>query len=244
LDDLALRLPVDGAPKLLDPPAPKRLELPHRVADNPYTANIDRAIAQGPIRDAIHAVQPACVRFPNASGCCISPDGVILTAAHVAGKLGRRMIATFPDGSQHMATCTAFSDYLDLAVMKIEGEHGLPYASLAPDAPEVGDWICAIGQPGGHTPTGEPTGYGAFYVSTGQIRGFKTDRLGYQMLGAAKHDAWTYWGHSGCPLFNQYGQICAMHNSWDSTTAMRHGVTYEAILHFLKESKVDFAMSE
>ena len=64
-----------------------------------------------------------------------------------------------------------------------------------------------------------------------------------QALGGVKHDAWTYWGHSGCPLFNARGQIVAMHNSWDSQTKMRHGVTYEAIVHFLREAGVDFSIA-
>ena len=63
------------------------------------------------------------------------------------------------------------------------------------------------------------------------------------MLGGVKHDAWTYWGHSGCPLFNSRGHVVALHNSWDSETAMRHGVTYEAIVYFLKKTNIDFAMA-
>ena len=56
------------------------------------------------------------------------------------------------------------------------------------------------------------------------------------MLGKQKHDAWTYWGHSGSPIFNHAGQLVALHNSWDSATAMRHAVPLTAIRHFLKRS--------
>ncbi len=62
-------------------------------------------------------------------------------------------------------------------------------------------------------------------------------RLGPQALGRAKHDAWTYWGHSGSPLFDARGRIVAMHNSWDPETAMRHAVTHEAIVHFLRSTR-------
>ena len=75
-------------------------------------------------------------------------------------------------------------------------------------------------------------------MSVGRIRGFLPNRLGSQSLGRTKHDAWTYWGHSGSPLFNSEGEIVAMHNSWDSKTAMRHAVTWEAITHDLKRWKV------
>jgi S1-C subfamily serine protease len=246
LNELARRIPADGTPQLLDDfAAPKTLPwLGLRTRDNPYLKLVDAEIGDRDTRAAIRAVQPACVRFDRASGVCVSPDGTILTAAHVAEKLGSRLRVEFPDGRSYTAKCTAFSEYLDLAVMQISGASDLPYAPLAADPPEVGTWVCAIGQPGGHTPSGEATGYGPFHVSTGEIRGFKEDRTGYQMLGGTKHDAWTYWGHSGCPLFNSLGQIVAMHNSWDSTTAMRHAVTHEAIVKFLKKADVDFAMAK
>jgi V8-like Glu-specific endopeptidase len=76
-------------------------------------------------------------------------------------------------------------------------------------------------------------------VSTGVVRGYLPNRLGTQSLGRMKHDAWTYWGHSGSPLFNALGEIVGIHNSWDSTTAMRHAVPFEALRSFLKRGHKD-----
>lgn len=245
LDELATRLPVDGTPRLLDPPT-RSLE-PRRSPtrfNNAYQRNLDGEIGNAKVRAAIRQVQPACVRFSNASGVCISPDGLVLTAAHVADELGKRQSVTFPFGQRYSGKCVAISESLDVALVQLDNAEDLPFAPLAAAAPEVGSWVCAIGQPGGHTPEGSATGYGAFHVSTGNIRGLSKDRLGRQMLGGTKHDAWTYWGHSGCPLFNAQGEIVAMHNSWDSKTAMRHAVTYEAIVYFLKKANVDFAIAQ
>lgn len=50
-----------------------------------------------------------------------------------------------------------------------------------------------------------------------------------------------YWGHSGSPLFNEHGEIVAMHNSWDDRTAMRHAVTHEALAEFLRQHRADLA---
>jgi S1-C subfamily serine protease len=245
LDELAERIPADGGAKLLEPPGHNaHAPLPAPRRDNPYLENVDRAVSDPEIRAAIRRVQPACVRLSGASGCCISSKGQILTAAHVAERLGRTLTATFPDGREYKAACTAIDSRLDLALLTVKDASGLPAAPLAPAPPETGTWVCVIGQPGTTTPEGRATGYGAFHVSVGRIRGFKEeDRLGPQMLGGTKHDAWTYWGHSGSPLFNRRGEIVAMHNSWDSTTAMRHAVTYEAIVHFLRRNGVAAPLS-
>ena len=241
--ELSWRIPPDGEPKLLSAPQPAGRTIDDtRRRTNQYLGNVDGEIDDPVVRTAIRRVQPACVRLAGASGVSVSARGTLLTAAHVPTKRGQRLVATFPDGSRYWATCTAIDHRLDLAVMKIEGEDDLPFAPVAPKAPTIGTPVVVIGQPGSATPGGDATGYQPFHVSTGRIRGFKPDRLGEQTLGATMHDAWTYWGHSGSPLFNHRGQIVAVHNSWDSNTAMRHAVTHEAIVHFLNESGADYAV--
>lgn len=55
-------------------------------------------------------------------------------------------------------------------------------------------------------------------------------------IGSLKHDAWTYWGHSGAPLLKAVdGTLIGLHSSWDDKTAMRHGVPLIAIKHFLQQ---------
>ncbi len=211
------------------------------VADNPHLAKVDAAIRDGTLRRAIRRVQPATVRLDNGSGVVIDPGGVVLTAAHVAKRKGAVLRAELPDGRTYRAVCTHIDDELDLAVLAIDTRDVLPAAPIAPVAPKVGDTVVAIGQPGKYTPDGERTGYQPFHVSVGEIRGFLPNRLGPQSLGRTKHDAWTYWGHSGCPLFDDQGRIVALHNSWDSTTAMRHAVTWEAIARFLADAGIDAA---
>ena len=36
------------------------------------------------------------------------------------------------------------------------------------------------------------------------------------------HSCWTYWGHSGAPLFDELGRVCGLHSSWDDRSGMRH----------------------
>ena len=38
-----------------------------------------------------------------------------------------------------------------------------------------------------------------------------------------QHSCWTYWGHSGAPLFDAQGRVVGLHCAWDDSTGMRHG---------------------
>ena len=207
-----------------------------RLRDNKYLANVDAEIADKAVRAALRAVQPATVKLGGGSGVNLAPGGLVLTAGHVPKKLGARLVAVFPDGSQLEVECTRFDAKADLALMTpvtpVRAE--LPWAPLARRAPVAGTEVVVIGQPGKFTPDGEPTGYQPFHVSTGKVRGYRADFMGAQALGGLKHDAWTYWGHSGSPLFDHGGAVVGIHNSWDSTTAMRHAVPHQVIVKFLK----------
>ncbi len=205
-------------------------------AHNAYIDKVDAEVQDPATRSAIRRVQPACVQISNGSGVNVSPYGCVLTAAHVAEGRGRKFTATFPDGQRFAATCIAIDARLDLAICRLATDRQLPFALLALKPPREDEPVVCIGQPGATTPQGEPTHYEPFHVSVGRIRGLLPDPLGPQALGRTKHDAWTYWGHSGSPLFDEQGEIVALHNSWDSETAMRHAVTQQAIAAFLAGS--------
>ncbi len=242
---LAEAITAEGRFEAPKAPAPRAPEARPARRENAYLKKVDSAIEDAKVRAAIRDVQPACVRVSTGgSGVNLAADGRVLTCAHVAGKLGAKMKVTFPDGQTYAATCTHFDRNLDLASLSLTDAEDLPFASVAKDSPEKGTAVVCIGQPGDNTPGGQPTGYKPFHVSTGHIRGFLPDLLGPQTLGKAKHDAWTYWGHSGSPLFNQAGRVVALHNSWDSTTAMRHAVPHEAIVHFLDREKIGYRAAE
>ena len=210
---------------------------------NTWLAKVDQEIDDPDLRRAIRRVQPATVRIGNGSGVNIAPSGLILTAGHVSDDVGDRFTVAFPDGRKFTGVTIASDMFLDLGLVRLEGAAqdlgDLPFARLADAAPEVGDTVVVIGQPGSRTPDGELTHYEPWNVSVGEIRGFLPDRLGKQSLGRTKHSAWTYWGHSGSPLFDVEGRIVALHNSWDSRTAMRHAVTWEAIDKFTAQGLDD-----
>lgn len=196
--------------------------------ENPYQANVDEAIRDPQVRAAIRRVQPACVELPNGSAVNLTPQGHLLTAAHVIKRLGARTTATFPDGRRYSGICIAIDQNFDLAIVKLSTNDTLPTAKISYASPAARTRVVCIGpyKVGGIA--------APFSVSTGRIAGFHGDRLGPQRpLGATKHTAWTYYGHSGAPIFNEYGEIVALHNTWNSATATRHAVPCEAIVKFL-----------
>lgn len=227
------RAAIDGALIGERPTRPTR--------DNPYLDKVDAEVTDPAWAAAIRAVQPATVKVGGGSGVNLAPEGLVLTNAHVADNVGQAYTVTFPDGARYRGVAIASDAHDDLALVRLEGAPSdLPVAPVARRAPRVGDPVCVIGQPGKFTPQGEPTGYEGWNVSVGHIRGFMDDLMGAQSLGRVKHDAWTYWGHSGSPLFDGHGAIAALHNSWDSKTAMRHAVPHEVIVRFLEAQGVAF----
>ena len=117
-----------------------------------------------------------------------------------------------------------------------------PFLSLSPYAPVVSSPILCIGQPGGEDLEAEGavavrTNYALVHVSWGRFRGLVAgaDPHRNEDIGALKHDAWTYWGHSGAPLIRTTdATLVGLHSSWDDETGMRHGVPHQAILAFLQ----------
>jgi len=235
LEDLAAHLDLDTP--VSDPVTHTVLKKLSAHADvNPSLSKVDAALSEK-MTTVVRRAQPAMVRVlvgnGAGSGVNLSAGGRILTAGHVTPEIGRRARVLFPDGTAIFATCIALDSKLDLALLAVDEAADLPFASLAKEAPVVGEVVAIVGQPGDSNTRGRPTGYEGFHVSSGHIRGFAADRLGNQRRGGTAHDAWTYWGHSGSALLDANGDIVAMHNSWDPANGMRHAVTWEALDEFL-----------
>ncbi len=191
---------------------------------------------------ALQQVRPACAIVGSGSGVCINARGDILTNAHVALELGRPTYVQFADGGRVVAACFAINHKLDLALLGVRGEHVFAHATLAARPAAAHTLVLCIGNPSQYHPDGRPSPYAAFHVSLGRIVAHDADRLGDQSLGRTRHDAWTYWGHSGAPLVNSSGHIVALHNSWEADAGTRHAVTQEAIVRFLREAGVPFTV--
>ena len=135
----------------------------------------------------------------NGSGTIISPDGMVLTNAHVVSAGGTVNII-LSDGRKLVADVVGFGeDGLDLAVVKIRGQNNLPTIPLArPGSVKVGQQAFAIGNPFGQF-------QGTFTVGI-------VSRID-QQRGLIQTDAAINPGNSGGPLLNSSGELIGVNTS-------------------------------
>lgn len=121
------------------------------------------------------------------------------------------------------------------------------FVPLSASAPSLNTLIVCVGQPGSddlESTTDRRTNHNLIEVSEGKFCGMipGADPDNNSVIGSLKHNAWTYWGHSGATLLKQVdGTLIGLHSSWDDENAMRHGVPLIAIKHFLQQ-QVDAAI--
>jgi S1-C subfamily serine protease len=84
------------------------------------------------------------------SGVVITPDGFMLTSAHVVGAQGSRVRATFVDGSDLEARIVGADPLSDLAVLRAESTRLHPAELGDASTLRVGQLVVAIGNPHGY----------------------------------------------------------------------------------------------
>ncbi len=135
----------------------------------------------------------------NGSGTIVTPDGMVLTNAHVVSE-GGTVTVILADGSKVTADVIGFGeDGLDLAVVKIRDRTNLPTIPLAAAGSiKVGQRAYAIGNPFGQF-------QGTFTV--GIVSRMDKDR------GLIQTDAAINPGNSGGPLLNSAGELIGVNTS-------------------------------
>ena len=196
-------------------------------------------------------------QYEAGTAVCIDAAGWVLTCAHCFGETreeceaNKRRWLLFFTGTAVQVECRAWDAKRDLALLKIiaigldassvDGVPPFPFVRLATRAPGLNASIMCIGQPGRddlECTSAQRTKYNLVEVSQGKFRGMLlgADPQDNSNIGSLKHDAWTYWGHSGAPLLlREEGTLVGLHSSWDDQTAMRHGVPLVAVQSFLRE---------
>ncbi len=176
-------------------------------ADSPISA----AELQKSIRQVIGKSAPAVVGLTPTksggagSGVIVSEDGLILTAAHVinAGS-GDEMTVWLTDGRQATAKKLGSQTGRDAAMLQIQGGGKWPFADVSKGNPGEGDWVVAMGHPGGFQPERTPP------VRLGRILRASADSSDRGFLVS---DSAVSGGDSGGPLFDLEGRVVGIHSS-------------------------------
>ncbi len=169
---------------------------------------------EGHIQGIVREVAPAVisVRVENNVGTAviISTNGLVLCAAHVCGAPHRTVEFTFADGRIARGETLGTNHEMDSGLMRITDPGPWSAVTLAnPDSPEVGDWVLALGHPGG------------FDVNRPVVA-----RLGRVIaLGELlRTDCTLISGDSGGPLFDMHGRVVGIHSRISKSTADNYHV--------------------
>jgi serine protease Do len=149
------------------------------------------------------------------SGVIVSPDGIIMTAAHVTQQTidpSGYILVSLADGRVAIAKPLGGDAFQDIALAKLVGpapKGGWPYAPVGDSTKsKIGDWL----------------------IATGNSRGIETDRPAPVRLGRLDavtkvgeqvcliSDCAVVSGDSGGPLFNLNGEVIGIHSHVGKST--------------------------
>ena len=137
------------------------------------------------------------------SGFIVDPTGYIVTNNHVVGD-AEKVTVILQDDSRHVAKIVGKDAKTDLALIKIQTDHPLPYVEWGDsNAAQIGDWVVAVGNPFGLGGT----------VSAGIISARGRDIHSGPYDDFLQIDAPINRGNSGGPTFNLQGQVIGINTA-------------------------------
>ncbi|MGO9817873.1 MAG: trypsin-like peptidase domain-containing protein [Acidocella sp.] len=174
------------------------------------------ATADTPDNTAGTVVPPPKTVESLGSGFVFDPAGYILTNNHVVEN-ANTVIVTFPDGTVYTATIAGRDKPADLAVLKIDAGHKLPYVKFGDSGKlRVGDWVLAVGNPFGLPGSSSAGIVSALHRDIGD-----TDFDDFIQTDAAINK-----GNSGGPLFNMAGEVIGVNSAIYAPSGTSDGVGF------------------
>lgn len=150
------------------------------------------------------------------SGFIFQPSGYILTNNHVV-QGATDITVTLTDGSVYPAVIAGLDPDADLAVLKIDAGHPLPFLQFGNSAHmQVGDWVLAIGNPYGMANTNTAGIVSALHRQIGDT---KFDDF-------IQTDAAINKGNSGGPLLDMQGQVIGVNAAIYAPTGTSDGIGF------------------
>ena len=168
----------------------------------PFFRNLPQMPRQGPTRGV-------------GSGFILSPDGVILTNAHVVANADEVMVK-LTDRREFKAKVLGSDKTTDIAVLKIDATN-LPSVKIGdPSTTRVGEWVVAIGQPYGFENT----------VTSGIVSAKARSLPEDSYVPFIQTDAAVNPGNSGGPLFNLKGEVIGVNSQIFSRSGGFQGLAF------------------
>lgn len=150
-------------------------------------------------------------RVGYGSGAIISPDGLILTCAHVT-EIADNLKVIMCDGQQYQAIKLGQNSKNDYSLIKITTSDTLSYFELGNSSDlKLLEWVVALGHPGGPYPDSQPA------LAVGRIRAMHKRlpiELGVKFYDdAIQTDIPIFGGNSGGPLVNLEGKLVGINGA-------------------------------
>ena len=162
-------------------------------------------------------IQPRAVPSRGVgSGFIVSPDGYIVTNAHVVDG-AKTVTVRLTDRREFTAKVIGEDKRTDIALIKIDAKKPLPALDLSNPAPvKQGEWVIAIGSPFGFENS----------VTAGIVSGVHRALPGGQMTPFIQTDVAVNPGNSGGPLLNAAGQIVGVNSQIYSRSGGFMGLSF------------------
>ncbi len=149
------------------------------------------------------------------SGFIVSPDGIVLTNAHVVDGADT-VVVTLTDKREYTAKVLGKDKTTDIAVLKIDAKD-LPVVAIGdPAGTRVGEWVVAIGAPFGLDNT----------VTAGIVSAKGRSLPGDAAVPFIQTDAAVNPGNSGGPLFNLKGEVIGINSQIFSRSGGFQGLAF------------------
>jgi serine protease Do len=150
------------------------------------------------------------------SGFIINSSGIVVTNNHVV-KDAATISVTLSDGESLPAKIIGTDPKTDLAVLKIQAGHPLPYVQFGDSATvEPGEWVVAMGNPFGLDGT----------VTAGIVSALGRDIGDGPYDKFIQIDAPINEGNSGGPLFDQRGEVIGINTAILTPTGGSVGIGF------------------
>lgn len=133
------------------------------------------------------------------SGVIVSKEGLVMTAAHVSGGVGKKVTIIMPDGKRIQAKTLGLMSDTDAALVQITEPGEYPFVEInRTNDMKLGDWVFSLGHSGG------------FNKDRGAVA--RLSRLVRVANTTYQTDGTLIGGDSGGPLFDIKGRLIGIHS--------------------------------